>query len=326
MASRTGSRFGRRIVLLAVAVVLFCAAYTAGWYYFARGLETRAAATLASLNGGGVRAFCEEPEARGFPFRIGLYCKGVFYENVSDGVSIRAGRMQSAANVYQPYRVLGQLDGPAKIILPFTIPLEARWESLLASTRLSRPLPETLSVEGKKVEISAEEGDPAPLLTVDDVQFHARQREADLEIAVSFRDLVAGAEIAPGLPPIEGRVLGLVQDGVSLLKEKVHDLRGRSATIEEMVVGVTGERAGFSLSGPISVSDDGRIDADLSITINDPRAVAEVMAQIFPDEGDQIRAATGMLASLENQPLPVRITRGKVFLGFIPLGEIPAIE
>jgi len=326
MASRTGSRFGRRIVWLAVAVVVVCAAYTAGWFYAARALEARAATTLASLNGDGVRAFCEEPEARGFPFRIGIHCKSVFYENVGDGISVRAGPLHSTANVYQPFRLLGEVEGPAEIILPFTVPLEARWESLRASTRLSRPLPETFSVEGESVEISSEEGDRTPLLTMEDVQVHARQKEADLEAALSFRNLVAGGEIAPGLPPLEGRALMLMTDGASFVRSGSHSLRGRSGTIEEMVVGVPGEKAGLSLSGPVSVDDDGRIDADLSLRIDDPAAVAEIMAKVFPEEGDQIRAATGMLSGLGNAPLQIRIAQGKVFLGFIPLGEIPPVD
>ena len=325
MASSTSSRFGRRIGWLAAAVVVVCTAYTASWFYAAGALETRVAATLAGLNGGGVRAFCEEPEAAGFPFRIGLHCKSVFYENVGDGVSIRAGRLHSTANVYQPFRVLSELDGPAKIILPFTVPLEARWKSLLGSLRLSRPLPERLSFEGVDVEI-AEDENQKPLLSLGDIQFHARQRQMDLEAAVSFRDLAAGAEIAPSLPPLEGRALLLVKDGVSLAESRLQSLRGKSATIEEMVVGVVGQAAGFSASGPVSVGNDGLVDAELAVRIDDPAAVADIMARNFPDEREQIMAAAGMLKGLGNTPLQIRVVRGRAFLGFIPLGQIPPVE
>jgi len=325
MASRKGSRFGRRIVWLAAAVFLFALAYTALWFYMAGALEQRIATTLADINGGGVRAFCEEPKARGFPFRIGLSCNSVFYENVHDGVSVRASQLRTAANVYQPFRILSELDGPATIMLPFTVPLQARWESLRASARLARPLPERISLEGKEVQIALEEGGEAPLATLGKMQIHARQHGADAEVAVSFGTLAIGDAVVAGLPPLEGRALVLVSDGVSLIQSGVEDLRGRSATIEEMVVGVVGERAEISLSGPVSVGEDGRIDAELSVKVDDPAAVARLMAHIFPSERNRIMTASSAISGLGEDPLQIRIVRGRVFLGFIPLGEIPPV-
>ncbi|MCO0638067.1 DUF2125 domain-containing protein, partial [Lutimaribacter sp. EGI FJ00014] len=136
MASSTGggSRFARRMFLLAAAIAVAVLTYTATWFYLARALEQRTAETVATLNGNGVRAFCEEPEAKGYPFRIGLFCRSVFYENRKGGISVRAGALRSAAQVYQPFRVVGELDGPATIRLPFAAALEARWENLRAST------------------------------------------------------------------------------------------------------------------------------------------------------------------------------------------------
>ncbi|WEX10061.1 DUF2125 domain-containing protein [Chelativorans sp. AA-79] len=326
MASRTSSRFGRRILWLAIAIVLVCAAYTGAWFYAARMLESRAVAVLEKVNGGGVRAFCEEPQARGFPFRIGLFCKSIFYENIHDGVSVRAGQLRSAAHVYQPFRVLSEVDGPASIMTPFTVPLRAQWGSLRASTRLTRPLPETVSVEGKAVRVSAEEGGGTLLAEMDDLQVHARQREADLEAALSFRNLRVGEEIVTGLPALEGRMLLLVTDGVALVQNRTRSLRGQSLTIEEMVVGLAGQRAEVSLSGPISVDDEGLIDAELSVGIDDPAAVAEQVARIFPDERDQIMAASGMVGGFAGAPLQIRIVSGRIFLGFIPLGTIPPVD
>jgi hypothetical protein len=325
MASRTGSRFGRRITWLAVAIVLAVGGYIAGWFYMARALETRIATTLTELNGGGVRAFCEEPEARGFPFRIGLFCKSVFYENMRDGVSVRAGALRSAANVYQPFRVLSELEGPAGIMLPFTVPLEARWESLRASGRLARPLPERVSVEGRTIELLDEEGSADPLATLGAMQIHARRQQQDLELAVSFANLALGDEVVPDVPPLEGRARVTVADGVALLEERVRSLNGRSAKIEEMVVGVVGARAGLTVSGPVSIADDGRIDAELSVSIDDPASVARIMAEIFPDERSTIMTAANAIGGLGNAPIQVRVVRGRVFVGFIPVGTIPPI-
>ncbi|WP_309086204.1 DUF2125 domain-containing protein [Chelativorans sp.] len=325
MASRAGSRFFRRILWLGVLVILLVGAYSAAWFYLARELENRAAAAMASVNGGGVRAFCEEPQARGFPFRIGLFCKSVFYEDVREGVSVRAGELRSTANVYQPFRILGELSGPASLMLPHTVPLQAQWESLRASTRLARPLPERMSVEGKAIVISAQGQEEAPLATVEDLQIHARRLEADLETALSFAGLGIGDEVAPDLPPLEGRARVLVLDGVALIASRPESLRGQSARIEEMVVGVVGEQAALTLSGPVAVDDNGLVDAELSVKVDDPAAVLQLMAQIFPDNREQIMGVSGIVGGLGNAPLQIRIVKGQAFLGFIPLGAVPAL-
>ncbi|WP_163265647.1 DUF2125 domain-containing protein [Chelativorans alearense] len=327
MASRTGteSRFGRRMILLAAAIAIAVFAYTAAWFYLAHMLEQRTAATLAAFNGNGVRAFCEEPEARGYPFRIGLFCRSVYYENGRGGISVRAGALRSAAQVYQPFRIVGELDGPATIRLPFAAALEARWENLRASTRLARPLPERLSAEGRQMVLSYEEGADAPLATAEAVQFHARPLGEDLEAAASFSALALDEQLTPGLPPLDGRMRMTLNDGLSLLADSSPDLRGQSGTIQELTVGIAGEKAGFALSGPVAIGSNGLIDADLAVRVDDPAAVGRFLAEIFPDARDEITTAAAAFSGLGDAPLQLRITRGRVFAGFIPLGRIPPL-
>ncbi|MFC6489998.1 DUF2125 domain-containing protein [Nitratireductor sp. GCM10026969] len=319
------SRSGRRILWLAVAIVVAALAYTGLWFYLARALEERAEATLAALNGGGVRAHCEEPEARGYPFRIGLFCRSVFYENARTGVSFRAGAFRSAAQVYQPFRTVGELDGPATVLLPVGEALEAEWENLRASVRLARPLPERVSLEIRQLALSARDGDGAPLATADDVQLHARQAEADLDLAAAFSGLRLGASLVPGLPALEGRARLTVDNGVTLLAEHTFDPRGRSGTIQQLIVGVTGEAAELSVSGPVSVGADGLIDAELSVRVEEPAAVGRILAEAFPEERQNIMTAAAAFSGLGDTPLQIRIARGRVFAGFIPLGRIPPL-
>lgn len=327
MASRKKgtSRFARRILWLAVAVVAAFLAYTALWFTAARSLERELAAAIAELNGGGVRAHCEEPEARGYPFRIGLFCRSVFYENVRSGISVRAGAFRSAAQVYQPFRVVGEVDAPAAVTLPIFEPLEIRWANLRASARLADPLPERTSLEAREVVVSEQEGGTTPLARLAAVEAHARRQDGDLETAASFRDLFLGAKVAPDLPPLEGRARVLIEDGATLAETGRFDPYGRSGEIQELVVGVTGQKAQLSLSGPVSIDEDGLIDAELSVRLRDPAAVLQLLSRIFPDARDEITAAASGLSGMEEAPLQIGIRRGRVFLGFIPLGRIPPI-
>ncbi|WP_173933363.1 DUF2125 domain-containing protein [Chelativorans sp. Marseille-P2723] len=323
MASRTqtGSRFSRRILWLAAAIIVAVLAYTGLWHYAANMLERRAALSVAAINGDGVRAHCEEPEARGFPFRIGIFCRSVFYENVRSGISFRAGTLRSAANVYRPRRVLGELDGPATIQLPFVLPLTVSWDSLRGSTRLASRLPESIALEGRNVELAPLEGGSL-IAVLASAMLHSRQKENDLETAFSFQGLMLSEGVIPDVPPLEGRVLAVVNGGISLFRGESLDVKGHSALVKEMVVGLVGEDAALALSGPISISFDGLIDADLTIRMQDAGKLAVILAKLFPSVGSEVAK---MATAFDDVPIQLKIVRGRVFAGFMPLGRIPPI-
>lgn len=321
-STRNGSRFTRRILWLAAGIVILVLAYTLTWYYLAQALERRAAAAIEDLNGNGVRAHCEEAQAQGYPFRIGIACRSVFYENSGKGLSVRGGAMRSLANVYQPFMIFTEFTEPADITLPFFRPFKARWENLQASTRLSDPFPEQISVEGEGVVVS--DNRDRGFGEIESLQLHARQRGADADLAVSFRDFLLNPEIAM-VPVLEGRAQAIVENGVALLETGALAPRGRSAVIEEMVVGVVGEEAEISLSGPVSVDENGLANAELTINLTDPAAVTRILAELVPEARDEITSAAAVLGNLDGTPIQLRIVRGRVFLGFIPLGDLPAI-
>ena len=323
--TQKSSRFTRRILLLGAALLVFALGYTAAWFATARALENEVTATIKGMNGNGIRAYCEEPEAEGYPFRIGLFCRSVFYEDVNKGISVRAGAMRSAAHVYRPSRVVGEVDSPAAIVLPLLVPMEIRWKDLRASARLAGPLPERVSVEGQQIVISAQEGDTTPLATLAAMEAHARQQGNAVETAISFRGFQIGAQIAPDFAPLDGRALVLVEGGVTMAAEGRLDPYGQSAKIREFVVGVAGQNAEISLSGPISIDEDGRIDAQLRIGFSNPRTVMEYLAQVFPDAREEIMTAASALSSLGDTPVVLNIRKGRVFLGFIPIGTIPPV-
>src|SRR5690606_6344068 len=140
-SSQNRSPYSRRIFWLTSLVVAAGIIYTAVWYYSAQMLEKRVQTTLERLNGDGMRAHCEEPDIHGYPFRLGVRCRTVFYEDGKEGVSFLAGAVETAANIYDPTHVVMKLDSPATVFLPFLAPLHLRWGGLSASTKLASPLP-----------------------------------------------------------------------------------------------------------------------------------------------------------------------------------------
>src|SRR5690554_5510395 len=286
----SGSPYTRRILWLSMLVIAAGAFYTGIWYYCAQLLEERVETTLTRLNGDGVRAHCEKPEIHGYPFRLGVRCRSVFYEDVKEGVSFRAEATETAANIYAPKHVMMNVKSPATVFLPFLAPLDIRWEGLNVSTQLDSPFPVRASAAGTNIEILPEDEPGTAIALLSAGELHARQVEQDVEVAATFRDLRLGSTIAADVPALEGRALVIVDDGLTMLADRNINLRGHSGAIEEMVVGVAGEAASITLSGPVEFDADGLMTAELRIKVDDPVGTSRVLAQIFPDEADHIRS------------------------------------
>ncbi len=113
--------------------------YSAGWFYVANRVKKEAEASIASLNRDGVTAECANLDVRGFPFRLGVFCDSVGYGDPGRNIVITAGSLRSAAQVYQPWRVVTELDGPLRTAVSDLPPLWLDWDKLRASVRIARP-------------------------------------------------------------------------------------------------------------------------------------------------------------------------------------------
>ena len=324
--SRTN--YGRRCFWFALAIVDAIAAYTGGWFYAARLVETETGAALAGMNGNGRRASCEEPQARGFPFRLGLFCRSVMYEDARRGLSFQARALRSAAQVYQPWRVVGELDAPGRLEAPGLNALALDWESLRASARLSQPLPERVSVEARGLTVALDDqaATPAQLLTAQSVEAHMRPAGDDLDLALRFGEVRPDAALTRGvvLPPLSG-LADLVLSGGALPGGMDGSLRGRAGLIRSLTVS-TPDGAGVTVSGPVSVDEAGLVDAELQLMVREPMVLAKILGDLAPQARREIELAASAIATMGGNPgMPLRIVKGEARLGFIPLGDVPPL-
>jgi len=324
---QSGPNYSRRAIWLGIGVIAAGLIYTGFWYYAASELTKRVNVALTRMNTDGRRANCEEPVIHGYPFRLGVRCRSVFYEDVKEGVSFQAGATETAANIYDPRHVVMKVGSPATALLPFLPPATVRWDGLGVSAELARPFPTRVSVAGSNIELlpEASTNDERSVARISAGELHARQVEQDVEVATTFQDLQLSDEIVANVPPLEGRALVIVNDGLTMLMDRNIALRGHKGVIEEFVVGVVGQKAGVSISGPVEFDHQGLMTAQLRIKVDDPVGTAKILAEIFPKAADAIRSATGMLTALGNATVEVRIVRGDAFIGFIPLGKIPPV-
>jgi hypothetical protein len=327
MTSRNagGSRIFRRFGWFAAAIVLAIAAYSGGWFYLAGKLEAEAKEAVAKLNRNGTRAHCEEPDARGYPFRIGLHCGSVFYENVQRGISIRAGEFRSAAQVYQPQHLVGELDGPAELELPITAPLTIEWDIFRASIRLDHPLPQRLSSETRQLRIALEEEPSQILATAELGEFHARRHDGNLQMAGLLREAVASEAAGITLPALDARFAATLKNGEEIILANSSNLRGTEWLLDELVISQSGSTAQIAASGPLSIDDDGRVNGLLEISVRDVEQILTFVADNAPELARQIDGVRPLILGLAQKPMELRINKGRMMLGFIPLGEIPPL-
>ncbi len=320
--------YSRRIMWLAVFVVLLFGGYSAGWFYLADRLQSEAARGIADLNRDGVTAECANLTVRGFPFRIGLYCDSLGYEDKGRDLYAAVGSLRSAAQIYQPTKAVAELDGPLRMSAPGIMPLWLDWDSLRASVRIATPLPERISVatDGLSGMTDPEDGDPVSLFSAGKAEMHLRPNGADLDWAGNFTELEIDPGIVGGrtLPVLDGSGDATVKDGVALVRSGARGLRGRSAEIRAL--DLSSGDGGVSVSGPVSVGADGLIDASLTIKLRNPPAVSALLVGAFPEAKSQIESTMAGLAMLGGEPsLPLRIVRGRATFGFIPLGNVPPV-
>lgn len=320
-----GSRRGmsRRFAIFAFVILASIGLYTAGWFYLAGRLESEVAQTLERVRARGSSADCTRPEARGYPFRIGLFCDGVAYSDPRDGISVSGTGLRSAAQVYQPSKVVGELDSLSIDLRPAG--LEIDLSDIRYSTHLARPLPELASVEGRAIVAGEIAG--ARLGTAETAQAHMRPRGADLDLAGSITALRLdpAAGVAAGVPPVDGEWDLTLTDGVARLRNSAGSVRGVSGEIRTLIA--RSGTASLAVAGPVAVDAEGLVDAQLTVSIVQPGALLTILKTAFPQAAQQLNQADLMLNAMGDNPqIPLAISKGEVRIAFFTIGRIPPLD
>ncbi len=106
-------------------------------------------------------------------------------------------------------------------------------------------------------------------------------------------------------------------------------LRGHSGTINQAFLSMP-NGAMISLSGPFSVDDEGRIDADVKLTLVNPQSLAQAGQTMFPEQSGNIPTILFALSAMPkdangNPTMEIAIRKGRMRAGFIPLGRLPSL-
>lgn len=322
----------RRFWWLGLCIVIAIAAYSGAWFYLARQLESRSMFFLSELSNRNVEAQCEALEIRGYPFRLGVFCNSVSADDRLNGASLLTGQFRSAAQVYNPNHIVSELDGPVSVMAADGSSADMDWQGLSASTvfgasGLSRASLQTTDFTARL--------EPAALaealgLAADSTEVHVRRNDADLDAALRLKAATLNSD-AVTLPALDlegdvtlaNRAWMLANGGPG--GNPWHDL---SASLNRLTAVLAGG-AELSASGPFSIDGEGLISAKFDIEIRGRDAWQQVLAGAFPEATDTIVNAMSLLAGIgsaqDSLTLPININRGRIMLGFIPLGTLPPV-
>jgi hypothetical protein len=320
----------RRLFWLAALIVLLFGIYSAGWFYLAALVKSQADKAVAELDGNGTQADCANLTVSGYPLRFAVSCDNLAYEDDSRNIAASAGQFNAVAQITGLLSPAADLRGPLRTSIPGMTPLWIDWDDLRANVKLSWPLPRRVSLEAEGLSGQtdpADDTDPVELFSAGTAAGQLRPNGQDIDYVGSFTDLEVDANAIDGrvLPPLDGSGNLTLKNGVALIKTKLGSLRGQAVEISKL--DLSSGTARITVSGPVSVDADGLINADLTIELNDPKAVATILGTAIPEQRSQIETGFAALALFGNAPsMPLKIVKGKASLGFIRLGRIKPVD
>lgn len=320
----------RRLLWLAVFLLVVFAAYSAGWFYLADRVRTEAANTIAALEAKGVNADCANLAVSGYPVRFAISCDNTAYEDDAGDIAVSTGAITAVAPLYRPFSPNADITGPLRTSIPGMAPLWLDWDRMHIATGLLWPATQRVSLQAEGFSGQTDpqdETDPLQLFSADKATAEMRPEGQDVAAGISFSALQidAGALGGRTLPPLDGALEATLRNGIALIAAQTESLRGQSLDLKQAVL--SSGTAGIEISGPLAVDAGGLIDADLTIRIRDPQALATILATAVPEQQRQIQQGFAGLALMGKEPtLPLKIVKGKAALGFIPLGQIEPLE
>jgi len=320
----------RKLILLAVAVVLFVTLYTGGWFYAASWIKDRAERELAASARGMHSAACGNLSVRGYPFRIGVFCDSVAIDDHPSGLSATFGALRSAAQVYRPGHAVFELDGPAQVRVTPDLVFDADWDLMHASAVAWTDGLERASVayDGLRGKLNMPSQHLSLGIAATHGEKHVRQSGDALDVAASLDALSVdlGDKV---LPPMNVSADLTIADAAKWLTAEGPPPTlplGTSAELRSLTVDLGGDQK-LTLSGPVAVGEDGTVSGTLDLTIDGITAWRDRVSAVFPEVEETARrvasAIKGLSGGKERAVVKVSIRQGTVYLGLFPVAEIP---
>lgn len=334
------SRSKRRFGYLTALILILIGAVSAGWYWAAGKLDQSVIAVKSYFELAGKKFECANHEVRGYPFRIGVFCDRIRFDDPGKGVTITGNEFRSAAQLYKPGHVVAEIDGPFDVSVPGLAPLFINWENLKSSAVGGLSGFERMSVVVDDLTVSANDFGVKDLLgSIEQLQFHARQvsENTGLEVALSAQQWLVddggSGTIQPIAISLDAEMQGLL-DYLHQQKDILEEIKlnGAKGFLRNLSI-TTKDGGNLIVSGPIEINRNGLLSGQLNVDLDDPNKLVGYASSVFPPAGEALGNMTQYLEAfartnggkVQIRDFKISIKEGKIILGFFEVGTIPAL-
>lgn len=334
--------FARAIIIVTTIALVVFGGGTAGWYALANWVDGKATNLFKELEATGRILDCQNMQVKGFPFRVGVFCDTVHYENQNTQTKMDAGALRSAAQFYQPGFAIVELDSPATISFSNQSQWYLEWKLAHSSVKLKTESFERISIEIKDLDWKWRNSNGAeiPFGIMENLSFHVRPKSGelqadDIELALAMLNYDLPEQSYIDFPKftfsVDGEVRSVkkrILSGMSL--QDIVSKFGMDMTVHKAELALE-NGAELTATGPLSFDRNGFLNGKILLETNNLDEVEKRLVTLFPALEDTISALRSALiifggTSEAGNPIAnLEIRNGDMWLGLIPLGKIGSV-
>ena len=325
-----------------LAAVILIGGTIFGWNHLAGQIENRVNQQAERLATQGKTLECSNQRVEGFPFRVGLFCDNITYDDKTGKTYFKAGQLRSAAQFYQPGFVVGELDSPAVLNTPNLVDLNLDWKLARSSSKIKIDGLHRVSLSIEDLKVSGASGllEDKQLAAFDMLELHFRPAgedtgSPDIEAAIKgtgVRFINSSNEQMPALNIELDGVLPRLNKALRSGKDFGRRIRIHGLPIQVHKFEISMKNgARFTAKGPLKITRKGLLEGVLDVEVDGFQKLVENFTAQNPQLSETAKSlkAASLLFANGNEDgvvrLKLQISRGVVTMGFFPLGTIPKL-
>ncbi|AQS42305.1 MAG: Hypothetical protein BHV28_16270 [Candidatus Tokpelaia hoelldobleri] len=329
---------GFRRRLFVIFLGLFAIVYSIVWYYLAAWVEGEVQKSRQDLLRSGIIAQCGNLHKTGYPLRIAIACDSPGFHKADNSITLSGAQLVASAPIYAPHWVSFDITAPVRLEATEKYSLHGKWDAMRIEINPGRKTLDglVLSIENAQVTTAPATDKTVPVIAAEFIHLDATRADEHLTTRLTF-DTVKLPWIKTasrlGIPALDGQIILTMDSPEQLFATDgtpwPRRLKGRSGMIERAVFSpASGGRLTFS--GPFSISEQGLLSGQFTLSVHDAMMLKPVLSDLFPEQAGNMTTLLFILGSMEkdeagNPMLKLDVTEGRMRMGFIKLGKIPPI-
>lgn len=322
----------KRTILLLSVLTILVTGWSVAWFFIEGKVVEVADRAKERLAERGQTFDCTDRATGGYPFRITFDCSGVSYANARNGLQFSAGALRSAAQAYQPGKLVIELDAPATLETVASGRFKVDWQSLRGSVKVGLSGRERTSVVGNDFLVTPFQH--SSQVSLSQLEYHDRLTgENDVDIALAIIDLKEMSAETLDLIDFDLRTearFDNIHDRFSKGRNLLDIIResGVNGTLNRLQI-VAANGAEVKLSGPFNASSTGLLSGKFKVEVTNLDALLRLLVFFNPTQ-EKVITQAGQAIKLvtpadENGVRSVDITvqDNVLKLGFLPIGRLP---